>query len=43
MRHFGGTSAEQTDYRTNVATTLDFPKFADLIVESTRTLTRAKG
>lgn len=43
MRHFGGTASEQTDYRTKVAMTIDFEKFADLIVESTQALTAAKG
>ena len=43
MRHFGGTASEQVDYRTDVAITLDWPKFADLIVDSTERLTRAKA
>ncbi|WP_374945480.1 nucleoside hydrolase [Agreia sp.] len=43
MRHFGGTASEQTDYRTNVAISLDWNKFADLIVESTQTLTDARA
>ncbi|MFH8252574.1 nucleoside hydrolase [Microbacterium sp. B2969] len=42
MRHFGGTASEQVDYRTNVAITLDWQKFADLIVDSAERLTYAK-
>lgn len=41
MRHFGGTATEQTDYRTNVAMTLDWHTFADLIVDATTRLTQA--
>lgn len=43
LRHFGGTASEQTDYRTDVAITLDFERFADLIVESATHLTNAKA
>jgi purine nucleosidase len=32
MRHSGGTATKQTDFRTDVAMTLDWPRFADLIV-----------
>lgn len=42
MRHFGGTASEQVDYRTDVAITLDWQRFADLIVDSTERLTAAK-
>jgi purine nucleosidase len=41
MRHFGGTATAQTDYRTNVAMTLDWNTFADLIVDATARLTHA--
>jgi purine nucleosidase len=42
MRHFAGTAEEQTDFRHNVAMTLDHPKFCDMIVEAVEKLTRAK-
>lgn len=41
MRHFGGTAKSQMEYRTDVAITLDWAKFADLIVDSTARLTAA--
>lgn len=43
MRHFGGTAQQQRDYRHRVAMTLNWNRFADLIVDSTERLTRAKG
>ena len=43
MHHFGGTALQQVDYRTNVAMTLDFPKFCDQIVDSLERLTAAKA
>jgi purine nucleosidase len=43
MHHFGGTALQQVDYRTDVAITLDFPKFCDQIVDSLQRLTAAKG
>jgi len=39
MHHFGGTSTEQVDYRTDVAMRLDWQKFADLIVDALQRLT----
>ncbi|WP_372983775.1 nucleoside hydrolase [Microbacterium sp.] len=42
MRHFGGTASEQSDYRTDVAITLDWQRFADLIVDSAERLSAAK-
>lgn len=43
MKHFGGTAIRQVDYRTNVAMKLDWPKFADLIVDAVETLTSRKA
>ena len=40
MKHFGGTAAKQVDYRANVAMKLDWPKFADFIVEAVERLTK---
>jgi len=42
MHHFGGTASEQVDFRHNVATKLDHPKFCDLIVEALQTLVAGK-
>lgn len=39
MKHFGGTAAKQVDYRTKVAMKLDWPKFADLVVDAVEELT----
>ena len=43
MRHFGGTSSEQVNFRHTVAMKLDHPKFCDMIVDSVERLTKAKG
>jgi len=43
MHHFGGTASEQTNFRHNVATKLDWPKFADQIVDATERLTRLRA
>ncbi len=42
MKHFGGTAAKQVNYRTNVAMKLDWPKFADFIVEAVERLTKSE-
>lgn len=43
MKHFGGTALEQVNYRHNVAMKLDYPKFADLIVDALERLTSQKA
>ncbi|MGB3500595.1 MAG: nucleoside hydrolase [Mesorhizobium sp.] len=43
MRHFGGTSSEQVDFRHTVAMQLDWQKFADLIVDSVERLSAQKA
>ena len=43
MNHFGGTASKQINYRTNVAMKLDWPKFADLIVDAIQRLTSRKA
>jgi len=43
MHHFGGTAAEQVDFRHHVAMTLDHPKFCDMIVDAVERLTRMKS
>ena len=42
MRHFGGTSSEQVNFRHTVAMKLDHAKFCDMIVDSVERLTKAK-
>jgi purine nucleosidase len=42
MRHFGGTAMEQTNFRHTVAMTLDWQKFADLIVDALERLTQKR-
>ena len=42
MHHFGGTSAEQVNFRHNIAMKLDHGKFCDLIVDSVERLTRQR-
>ena len=43
MHHFGGTSAEQINFRHNIAMKLDHGKFCDLIVDAVERLTKQKG
>jgi purine nucleosidase len=42
MRHFGGTSSEQTNFRHTVAMKLDHAKFCDMIVDTVERLTQGK-
>ena len=42
MHHFGGTAMEQQTFRHTVAMTLDWQKFADLIVDALERLTKLK-
>jgi purine nucleosidase len=42
MRHFGGTSSEQINFRHTVAMQLDHAKFCDMIVDAVDRLSRVK-
>lgn len=43
MNHTNGSALNQTDFRTNIAMTLDWPKFADQVVEAIQRLSDAKA
>ena len=43
MRHFGGTSRAQENFRHTIAMKLDHEKFCDMIVDAVERLTKAKG
>jgi len=43
MNHTNGSALGQTDYRANIAMQLDWPRFADLVVDAIARLAAARG